>query len=189
MSENENGREIPLSSGASLYVSIADWQEAKALQDALARALVSGGLTAVEVAAVFKAAQFRAVSAPGQKDQGMGTAEKLDVVAALTRKALELVSNKELERAIFACAEKAIYRADGTPKSSVQFKLNAAGYGVFDNPICRDKARGDYYEICSTVVEENLRPFAKALSSMFAAHVEKIAASPASNTDQASARA
>ena len=183
MPENENGREVKLASGASIYISVAPWREAKQLQDALARALNGGGITPGEVAAVFKLLEFRAAPAAVEKPEEAAAkaAEKIATVAALTRKALELASDAALERAIFACAERSLYRFDGTAESSVQFKLNAPGYGVFDDPRCRDRARGDYYAICEAVVEENLRPFAQALFSMFMARLGKSADIPESS--------
>lgn len=183
----ENGKEYDMPSGAKLYVSVAEWGKVKALHDALARAMIGSGVSAPEVAALMSTLQKK-FSLPGAQPQAVGGAEPLIVMATLTRKALEMASSKELEAAIFACAEAAVYRVDGTPESSVQFKVGALGYGVFDNARCRDGARGDYYEICQAIVETNLLPFAKALRSMFAAHVGRSADSQPSNTAQESTK-
>ncbi len=104
------------------------------------------------------------------------------------RKALEFSSSKALQKAIFKVAEKAVYKADGTSATAAQFKFNAMGYGVFDNPLTRDKAREDYLDICRVLLEENLRPFGKAIFSMFEAHVERIANTQKSSTEPAPAR-
>ena len=183
--DNANGKEYKLPSGASLYVSIGPWGSVKPLHDAVARAAIGSGITRDEVAAILKAVQFKLAPAPDPKAK-LKADEQLTVLSVLARKILEVGSSKELETAIFTAAEKCIYRADGSPESSVQFKFSAPGYGVFDHPNCRDRARGDYYEICASIVEENLRPFAEALYSALLALAGKSADTQASNTETGS---
>ncbi len=178
----ENGKSYPMPSGASLLVTVANWGETKALHDALARAVNGSGVTAAEAAGFMKGLQARASTEAAKgssKEDPEAAAVKLEVLAVLARKALEIGSSRELEQAIFVCAEKCLYKPDGTMKTAVQFKRDAAGYGVFDQPSCRDGARKDYYAICAAIVEENLRPFGEALFSAFTAHAEKRAESPA----------
>jgi hypothetical protein len=163
--ENPNGKEFAMPSGAVLYVSIAEWGKVKPLHDALARALIGSGINANEIAAVLKGLQAR-LGLPGAEDPKANKAEQITVLA------------------VFACAEAATYSFDGTPEAKVQFKLAALGYGVFDNPKCRLQARSDYYEICNAVVEVNCLPFAKALYSMFTAHVGKSADTQKSTTEK-----
>jgi hypothetical protein len=182
----ENGQEFEMPSKAKLYVSIAEWDKVKALHDALAKELNGQGVSPAEVAAVLRTAKSYASKLPGAApagpDDGDGGAEKLTLLALLASKGLAVASSKEIETAIFACAEKAVYKHDGTVESSVPFKLNVPGYNVFDNPKCRDKARLDFYEICNAVAEVNLRPFGEALFSMFMARMGKSANIPASNS-------
>lgn len=181
--ENENGKEFDMPSGAKLYVSVAEWGKVKPLHDALARALIGSGVSAPEVAAVLKGIAGKFALPGAEADEAASKEEQITVLAVLARKALEIASSKDLESAIFACAEAALYKPDGTSDTAVQFKANALGYGVFDHPKCRDRARGDYYEICQAVVEVQCLPFAKALISMFVAHVGKSAATqPLSTT-------
>ena len=178
--ESENGKEFALPSGAKLYVSVAEWGKVKPLHDAVARALIGSGVSAPEVAAVVKTVRDRL--APGGDDAKASKEEQVTLLAVLARKALEVASNQELERAIFACAEAAYYRPDGTDKLSVQFSFKALGYGVFDHPACRLSARGDYYDICEAVVEVNLLPFATALLSKFLGHMGRSADTPESSS-------
>lgn len=174
--ENANGKEYDLPSGAKLYVSIGPWGQVKPLHDAVARVLIGSGISPAEVAALVRVARTKLgdVAAKPTDD------EQLTILSVLARKALEVGGSKELEDAIFACMEKCIYRPD--ENLNFQFKVGAPGYGVFDQPSCRDRARGDYYEICMAVVEENLRPFGQALFSMFMAHAGKRADTRESNT-------
>lgn len=178
---DDTGKPYPLPSGAVLLVTVANWGETKALHDALARAINGSGVTSLEAAAFLKAMQARAEESPLASDapDPAAAADKMEILSVLARKALEVSSSKELERAIFACAEKAVYQPNGQIIAAIQFKLDAPGYGVFDNPKCREGARKDYYAICAAVVEENLAPFGEALFSVFSEHAEKRATSPA----------
>lgn len=169
----ENGKEYDMPSGAKLYVSVSSYERVMALHDALAGELRGKGLGALDVVAVQKAIR-------GDDEEGLNV---------LVDKAIALAASKEFKAALFACAEKAVYRHDGSVESSVQFKLDVPGYNVFDNPKCRDTARGDFYAIARAITEENLRPFAKALFSMFEAHVAKRADIQKSNTGPVLAKA
>lgn len=185
----ENGKDYEMPSGAKLYVSSTEFGKVKALHDALARALNGTGISPSEAAAVIKAMQLHAakMAATETAEDPRAEGERLLVLATLARKLLELGSHRELEQAIFSCAEAAIYKADGTAKTSVRFDTKVVGYGLFDNPQYRLQARGDYYDICTAVVEENLRPFGLALYSALLAHAGKSAGIPKSNMAQGSA--
>ena len=116
---------------------------------------------------------MREASAAGKNpEESSDGDEGLNVIVD---KILALATSGQFKIALFACAETAVYRPDGTESSSIQFKMGTPGYGVFDNPDCMIQAREDFYEICRAVVEENLRPFGKALFSMFMAHMGKSA--------------
>lgn len=187
MEENANGKEFPMPSGATLYVSIADYDSVMDLHDALANELRGKGMGGLDVAAVWRSVQkvkaARDAGAQPFEDEGDDGAAGLNV---LMDKFLALGASKEFKAAVFKCAERAVYRFDGSLASSIQFKFGTPGYGVFDDPRCRDTSRGDFYAIVKAVVEENLRPFGAALLSMFAAHMVASAASQKSNTDQGS---
>ena len=179
--ENENGKLYDLPSGAKLYVSVAEWGKVKTLHDALARAAIGGGISPMEVAVVMKTVLAKTLTTAAGEG-AVGEDDRLTTLAVLARKLLEMGSSKELEDAIFACAEAAFYRPDGTDKLSLQFKASALGRGVFDNLACRDMSRGDYYDICEAICEVNLHPFGLALLSRFSAHVGKSGATQKSNT-------
>ncbi len=71
-----------------------------------------------------------------------------------------LVSSVEtVESAFFKCAERALYSVDGAPGVKVTRAL-------FDDPAIGAKAREDYQEIFTRVLEVNVRPFTKALVSV-----------------------
>lgn len=182
-----NGKLYELPSGAKLFVSVSEYEKVMALHDALADALRGGGAGALDVAKIQKAIevaqQKRMAAAAGKpvEDDGAGD-EGLNVIVD---KVLAVAGSKAVKAAIFACSEKAVYMSDGTEASSVQFNPGAAGYGVFDNPKCLARAREDFYEIAKAIAEENLRPFAKALFSMFMAHVANSADTPVSSSARA----
>lgn len=50
--------------------------------------------------------------------------------------------------------------------------------GIFDEPKIGDKARGDYFEICSRLIEVNARPFFLTISSLSTDSQEEIIKSP-----------
>lgn len=180
----EKGKEFALTSGATLYVSVSPYEKVIDLHDALCAELRGRGVGSLDVGKIQKAFEAgrkaRIAAAAGLPAEENNEADEgLNVIVD---KFLALASSKEFKQAVFACAEKAVYRPDGTEASSVQFKLGTPGYGVFDNPTCMEQARADFYDIVKAVVEENLRPFGKALFSMFLAHMGSSADSRKSST-------
>ena len=163
----EKGKEFKLPSGATIYVSVSPYEQVIALHDALGAELRGHGVGALDVGKIQKAIEEKR-----KGEESDGGDEGLNVIVD---KILALATSGQFKIALFACAEKAVYRPDGTESSSIQFKIGTPGYGVFDNPDCMIQAREDFYEICRAVVEENLRPFGKALFSMFMAHMGKSA--------------
>jgi len=159
----ENGQEFDLPSGAKLHVSPSSFAQAKALQDALLAELRGKGLGALDVAAIQKAigvgvAKRAGDEAPdGVEDAGLNM---------LVDRFLAVASSREVEAALFACAEKAVYKPGGSLDGAVQVTQR-----LFDDPKLRDAARRDFYAICHRVAEVNIRPFVEALFSMYAAHV------------------
>lgn len=150
----DNGQEFSLPSGAKLYVSVASFENIKALHDAVFGELRGKGIGELDLAEIQKVVR-------GEEGAGLGL---------LVDKIMSMVISKQVEMAIFLCAEKALYRHDGTESSSLQVTR-----GLFDNPKVRDQAREDFYAICLNIAKVNLQPFIKALSSMFMARVEKSA--------------
>ncbi len=174
----ENGKEYSLPSGATIFVSVSPYEQVMALHDALGAELRGNGLGTLDVDKIQKSVQTavkkRMASAAGTPFAEDGAGDEGQNV--IVDKFIALACSKPLRLTLFACAEKALYRPDGTEATSIQFKLGTPGYGVFDNQTCMLQARGDYYEICKAIAEENLRPFGKALFSMFMAHMESGAA-------------
>lgn len=164
--ESGNGKEYKMPSGALLVVSVSDYDRVVELHDALANELRGKGLGQLDIIEVIKTIN-------GEGEQGLNV---------LADKAIGLASSREFKAAIFACAEKAVYCPDGELRSAVTFAVDKPGYGVFDHPKHKLQARGDFYAICRAIVEENLRPFGAALSSMFKALMEKRADSLKSST-------
>jgi len=158
----ENGQEFDLPSGAKLYVSVASFAQIKALHDAVFMELRGKGIGSLDVVSIQK-------TMLGSSDQGLNV---------LADKFLGLASSKEVEAAVFSCAEKAVYRPDGTEASSV-----GVTKAIFDDPKTRDRAREDYYSITLNVAQVNLKPFLKALSSLFAARVDQSAATQKSSSE------
>ena len=154
------------------------------LHDCLGEELRGNGIGVLDVGKIQKSfdsiKEKRIAEAAGSplEDDGEGD-EGMNVVVD---KMLALASSRTVKAALFACAESAVYRPDGTEASSIQFKVGTPGYGVFDNPACMDNAREDFYDICKAIAEENLRPFGKALLSMFVAHMGSSASTPKSNS-------
>lgn len=183
----QQGKLFDLPSGAKLFVSVSEYEKVMALHDALADALRGGGAGALDVVKIQKAVeatrQKRAAEAAGKPHEEDGEADEgLNIIVD---KVLAVAGSQRVKACIFACSEKAVYMPDGTEVSSVQFDPRVPGYGVFDNPKILTRAREDFYDICKAIAEENLRPFGKALFSMFMAHVESSADNQGSNTARA----
>lgn len=180
----QNGKQYDLPSGAKLFVSVAEYEKVMALHDALADALRGGGAGSLDVVKIQKAIeatrQKRMAEAAGKPhDDGGDADEGLNIIVD---KVLAVAGSARVKAAIFACSDSAVYMPDGTEMTSVQFQPGTPGYGVFDNQKCLTRAREDFYDIAKAIAEENLRPFGKALFSMFMAHVESSADTQGSNT-------
>lgn len=182
----EKGKHYKMASGAQLFVSVSEYEKVIALHDALIAELRGGGVGGLDIAAIQKAFDAeqsrRAAAAAGTPFDDDGSANAGH--NAIVDKILGVAASKSVKSALFACAEKAVYMPNGNETSSIQFQLGSPGYGVFDNPKCLTQAREDYYDICRAIAEENLRPFAKALFSMFMAHMASSADTPASPSAQ-----
>lgn len=64
-----------------------------------------------------------------------------------------LLCDDKVEEAIFACAKAAIYAGA---------KVNR---NLFDEPVLKEDARADYFQIVSKIMEVNLKPFFRKVSS------------------------
>lgn len=168
----DKGKAFDMPSGAKFFVSVSSYELVMTLHDALANELRGKGIGQLDIVEIQKAIR---------KESQVG----LNVLAD---KALGLAASKELKAAIFACGAKGVYKPDGTDASSIQLDPAVPGYGIFDNPKCLESAREDFYAICSAICEVNLRPFAKALSSLLSAHVGRVESTQGSNTEQAPAK-
>ena len=178
------GKEYKMPSGATLFVGVASYELVMELHDSLGEELRGNGIGILDVGKIQKsidsAKKKRMTLSAGKpwEDEEEGD----DGLNGVVDKILALASSRKVKAALFACAESAVYRQDGTESSSIQFKVGAPGYGVFDNPLCMDKAREDFYDICKGIAEENLRPFGKALLSMFMAHMGNSASTQKSSS-------
>jgi len=136
--------EFKLDSGASLLVTMASFEDSKDLHDSVIKTLLRAG-----------------IKEPNLND--------MDLAPFI----LAAGSDKDVERCLFKCAERAVYRHDGSEASSV--KVSKA---LFDIPIIGEKARKDYYAMFFKVAEVNLQPFMQALSSVLRASPARKTASP-----------
>lgn len=180
----KDAKEYAMPSGAKLLVSVSAYDPVMDLHDAFVEELRGKGIGSLDVVEIQKTIQSkmaeRAALAAGKPWEDDGEADVgLNVIVD---KYMALIASKSLRTAIFACAAKAIYMPDGTMETSLPFLPGTSGFGVFDHPRHGLRARGDYYAICRAVAEENLRPFGKALFSMFGGLVEKRADTQESNT-------
>ncbi|MES2155466.1 MAG: hypothetical protein V4510_10060 [bacterium] len=180
----ENGTLYPMPSGATLYVSVSEYEKVMALHDALFAEARGGGLGAIDAASVQKAfvvgIKARAAKAAGKPVEE--TSEGDAGLNFIVDKLITVIGSRTVKSALFACSDKAVYRPNGSEASSIQLDPAAPGYGVFDNPACMLQARGDFYDICKAIGEENLRPFGPALLSMFMALMGISADIPKSNS-------
>lgn len=137
MAENN---EFKLESGAVLLVTMAPFEDAKDLHDAVAKTFLAAG---------------------GKESDLMN----VDMVSLI----LSGGSSKEVESCLFKCAERAVYKHDGSDASAQ--KVSKA---LFDTPISGEKARTDYYPIFLKIAEVNLKPFMSALfSALRILHAQK----------------
>ncbi len=184
---DSKGKEYTLTSGATLLVSVSEYEKVMALHDALGAELRGRGVGSLDIGKIQQAIQAKkkervAIAAGLPVEESTEGDDGLNVIVD---KILAVATSREFKAALFSCAEKAVYRPDGSEASSIQFRLGTPGYGVFDNPVCMTQAREDFYDICKAVAEENLRPFGKALFSMFMAHVGSSADTQKSHTETA----
>lgn len=159
MENQGGGREFSLSSGAVLLVSMAPFQDAKRLHNEVLRALRGTGAGELDLTALkdaFSGGKF--------KDGG-------DAVNMVVDRVMTLAASEEVQAAVFKCAERAVYKADGTDQSSL--KVTPA---LFDHGQFGERARGDFYQISMKVLEVNLGPFLAAIFSSFGARAGKAVA-------------
>jgi hypothetical protein len=151
------GQTFALPSGATLHMSRPAFQAAGHLQKTLARAFGAAPLTADEMKATLES--LKAAPSTG---------------GGLLQRALMVVASDDVERALFACLETALYQPAG---SENRLKVDRA---LFDHPDYADAARADYYPIMYRAVEVAVKPFLGALASMYTEFRRKVDASRAS---------
>ena len=76
--------------------------------------------------------------------------------------AMTVASSEPVEQAFFKCAERALYKPDGTDQTAQK-----VAPALFDDPKYGDAARREYQEIFSKVAEVNVKPFMQALFSVY----------------------
>jgi len=135
--------EFKLDSGAVLLVTMAPFEDSKDLHDAVLKSFLQAGL----------------------KEP---TLNEMDMAPFI----LTAGSSKEVERCLFKCGERAVYRHDGTEASSI-----GVSKALFDTPVIGEKARKDYYPLFFKVAQVNLQPFMQALFSVLQASHAKGTAS------------
>ena len=136
--------EFKLDSGAVLLVTMAPFEDTKDLHDCVIKAFLKAG-----------------IKEPNLNDMDMAPF------------ILTAGSDKEVERCLFKCAERAVYRHDGSEAASV-----GVSKSLFDIPGVGEKARKDYYAIFFKIAEVNLQPFMQALFSVLQASLARKTASP-----------
>lgn len=153
-----SNNEFTLPSGAVLTVTPAPFSDAKRLQNEIIRAAKGTGVGEIDVAKLRTAFN-------GQPEAALNM---------LAETLASVVSSEAVDAALMKCAERAVYRVDG---SEAQRKVDR---GLFDDPVIGDQARGDYYSICMRLAEVNVVPFFKAIFSAFEARARNGIAAPTS---------
>ncbi len=133
-----------LDSGAVLLVTMAPFEDSKDLHDCVIKSLLKAGIKEPNI-------------------------NEMDLAPFI----LAAGSDKEVERCLFKCAERAVYRHDGSEAASV-----GVSKALFDIPVVGEKARKDYYAMFFKIAEVNLQPFMQALFSVLQASPAKKTASP-----------
>lgn len=129
MEQDIGNRVYTLESGAVVKVTVSEYEDAKALYDCFVMAfMAANGI-----------------------DADMGSMNLIRVLIAAS-------ASKDMERALFKCAERAVYNRDG-----VDWKV---GKTLFDTPGIGLKARGDYHVLMAKIAEANIAPFIQALFSL-----------------------
>lgn len=136
-----------LPSGARLRVTPSPFADAKRLQNELWKAAKGSGVGEIDLAKLREAYQ------KGQGDVGKVLAIFFDALLSLT-------SSDAVDAAVFKCAERAAYLADGTDQTAR--KVDRA---LFDDPEMGTKAREDYFPIQYKIAEVNVGPFIRAAFS------------------------
>lgn len=136
--------EFKLDSGAVLLVTMAPFEDSKDLHDCVIKAFLKAG-----------------IKEPNLNDMDM------------TPFIFTAGADKDVERCLFKCAERAVYRHDGSEASSMGVSKT-----LFDTPVIGEKARKDYYPMFFKIAEVNLQPFMQALFSVLQASPAKKTAFP-----------
>lgn len=127
---SENNQ-FKLDSGAALLVTMAPFGDCKDLHDAVIKTFMQ----------------------LGGSEKDLTNVEMLPLL-------LTAGASKDVERCLFKCAERAVYRHDGSEASSCNVSR-----ALFDEPGISEKARKDYYPMFLKIAEVNLEPFMQALFS------------------------
>ncbi len=146
----KQGKEFMMPSGAKLHVSMAPFEDADELKNAILKS--ANGLKVTQE--ILGIDMSKLASDPGALTQVMGT-----LINAATSPAIK--------DAVFRCATRASYD---------NRKIDNA---LFDDPKVGEKAREDYYTICMRIAEVNVLPFFKKVFSRSRKPSVKPAAVPA----------
>ena len=134
--DNKQGKEFTMPSGAKLHVSMASFEDADTLKNAILQA--ANGLKVTQEILGIDMAKLS--SDPDALTQMLGT-----LISAAT--------SPTIKNAMFRCAARASYD---------NRKIDNA---LFDDPEVGEKAREDYYAICMRIAEVNVLPFFKKVLS------------------------
>ena len=146
----KQGKEFTMPSGAKLHVSMAPFEDADELKNAILKAAkdlkMTEDILGIEMSTLAQDA--------GALTQLMGTL-------------INAATSPDIKQAVFRCAARASY-----DKRKVDNAL-------FDDPELGEKAREDYYAICMKIAEVNVLPFFKKVFSRSRKPTAKPAAVPA----------
>ena len=157
----EQGKEYSLPSGSVLLVSRADFGDANRLKNEVLRAFKGQGVGELDLAKlkeVFTSAN---------------PAKSAVLLNTLVDRVMTLASSDEVEAAIFKCATRSVYKAEGKDQN-VTRKL-------FDDADIGERARGDYFVICARIIEVNVGPFFAPIFSAFEARTRNGVGAPKSS--------
>lgn len=134
-------------SGATLAVTVADFQDAWALMKASLKTLKGMGLKAEDL-----------------QQEGSTFMQNPAMVSVLLDRVVDFATSPDVESALWRCAQRALYIPAGSP---VEFPGEKVDDKLFDHPDYADAARQDYAKVMYTLMEVNCKPFlAQVLSGL-----------------------
>jgi len=143
-------KEFTLPSGAKFFVTMAPFEDACVLRDAVIKEVRGQGITIPQRALEKDIESWK---------------EDTELMSIFLDKIMAVAASREVKDAIFRCFERCKYNEVKVSKD------------LFNDPKLEEQAREDYYPMCMRVMEVNLKPFFKKVSSLLGAPLRTATAS------------